>query len=134
MAREPHELRELVEVTHEYDLAYYTHDFESEAYWLWPLFDPSPAACDKGGSNFLGYVNDSELQSQFRLAMSHRKFEEVRSATRAVTALLEKKSMPLIPLWQLDKHLAYRKVVKPAGTPDPLLVFTQIDRWRKESE
>jgi ABC-type transport system substrate-binding protein len=130
-ALDPHKLSDAVEGTHSYDLAYYSHDYESEAYWLWPQFDPNTAARAPGGSNFLGYVNDSELQSLFQAAMSHRNFHEVQNATRAINAMMEKSKMPLIPLWQLDKHLACRAAVKPAKNVDPLLVFTQIDQWQK---
>ena len=35
------------------DLAYCHHDYTSEAYSLWPLFDPDKNARDPGGANFL---------------------------------------------------------------------------------
>lgn len=128
---DPHEIYNEVEVTQTYDLAYYSHDFESEAYWLWPLFDPSEEAMGSRGSNFLGYGNNGELQQQFLTALSHRRFEDVQKTTRSISSRLEK-AMPLIPLWQLDRHLFYRTVLKPIGLPDPLRVFTNIDHWERK--
>src|SRR5262249_29447582 len=74
IARSPRELRHDVEETHEYDLAYYCYDYPSEAYWLWPLLDPSVAATDPGGRNFLGY-DDETLPGLFQRAMAHREFK-----------------------------------------------------------
>jgi ABC-type oligopeptide transport system substrate-binding subunit len=125
-AVEPHKLREAVEKTHDYDLAYWHYDYPSEAYWLWPLFDPN--GTDQG-SNYLGYV-DGSLDSLFGQAMEHRDFGKVQEATRLIHELLAQQ-MPLVPLWQLDTFVAYRKEVKPAAL-DPLLVFSEVERWTKE--
>ena len=37
--------------------------------------------------------------------------------------------MPMIPLWQLDRHVVLSKAVQ---TPsfDPLLIFSDIEKWR----
>ncbi len=136
-AVEPHLLRQLVEGTpfiegreipFEYDLAYYSYDYPSEAYWLWPLFDPSPRAREKGGGNFLGYANDSSLEQQFRIAMSQRGFPEVKLTTNLIASLVEDR-MPLIPLWQLDRVLAVRRELVLPADLDPLLLFADIDQW-----
>ena len=42
----PYQLREDVEVTKKYDLAYYHYDFPDESYWLAPLFGPPPGAAE----------------------------------------------------------------------------------------
>jgi ABC-type oligopeptide transport system substrate-binding subunit len=127
--RSPRELRHDVEETHEYDLAYYFYDYPSEAYWLWPLFDPQAIATGPGGRNFLGYENDETLASLFQRAMAHREFKVVQDLTHRIHEVLYEK-MPLIPLWQLDSHFAVHNSVK--GMPDfvdPLLIFTDVERW-----
>lgn len=128
--RSPRQLRQEVELEHDYDLAYYCWDYPDETYWLWPLFDPR--AMGRGGRNFLGYGNDDQLQALFRRALDHRHFAEVRRLCHEIHAHLFEK-MPLIPLWQLDMHIALRndlKTVPPPEKIDPLLVFTEIEQWR----
>jgi peptide/nickel transport system substrate-binding protein len=127
----PRELRRLVEESHDYDLAYYHWDYPNEAYWLWPLFDPTAAG--PGGRNFLGYQNDAELTNLFRKAMERREFKAIQEITHDIHALLYEE-MPLIPLWQLDTHYAVRSglTLPPPGTIDPLLMFTDIEKWKLE--
>ncbi|HXG08933.1 MAG TPA: ABC transporter substrate-binding protein [Gemmataceae bacterium] len=126
-ALEPHRLRDDVELNHSYDLAYYHYDYPSDAYWLWPLFDPSPDARRSGGSNYLGYRDDGELVRWFRAAMMHRDFPKVQEYTRLIHDLVQSK-MLLIPLWQLDTCIALRKGLKPTNI-DPLLIFTDVEHW-----
>jgi ABC-type transport system substrate-binding protein len=126
----PAQLRQAVEQDHKYDLAYYHYDYTSEAYLLWPLFDPN--ATRPGGSNFLGYQPDSGLQKWFHAALNHREFARVVENTRAIELDLEGK-MPLIPLWQLDTLLAIQDGVKTApevNRLDPLRVFTDVEQWQ----
>jgi peptide/nickel transport system substrate-binding protein len=111
----------------EYELAYWKLDHASEAYWLWPWFDGRPAALAPGGSNFLGY-EDAALQSELRRTMGQRNFAEVRRLTHEIHAHLHER-MPLIPLWQLDTHLAVHPRLRPAGL-DPLLIFERVEDWK----
>jgi peptide/nickel transport system substrate-binding protein len=120
-----------VEQINDYDLAYYWHDYPTEAYWLWPLFDPQAAY--PGGRNFLGYVNDDVLASLFRKTMSHRDPTVVQELTHRIHELLYEQ-MPLIPLWQLDSLYAIHGSVQPPGRLDPLLIFTDVDRWVLEKK
>ena len=39
--------------------------------------------------------------------------------------------MPLIPLWQLDTHVAVHPSLRPAAL-DPLLVFDRVEDWKLE--
>jgi peptide/nickel transport system substrate-binding protein len=126
---QPHRLREDVEQTHDYDLAYYHHDYADDSYWLWPLFDPN--AVGSGGLNYLGYKDDARLQSLFRTAMGHRHFPQVQQRTHQIHLHIYD-HMPLIPLWQLDSHIAWRKNLKMGGPLDPLRVFTDAERWTLE--
>jgi ABC-type transport system substrate-binding protein len=111
-----------------YHLAYCQYDYPTDFYWLWPLFDPSESACRPGGSNYLRYQGDSDLESLFQKAMRHRNYEEVKKLTHDLHAHLYDK-MPLIPLWQLHTHIAISPNLKPVGI-DPVLVFTNVERWR----
>jgi ABC-type oligopeptide transport system substrate-binding subunit len=141
---EPNVLQQQVEQSHDYDLAYYSHDFADATYWLWPLFDPQ--STDIGGTNYLSYANDSTLQKYFRDAMNHRDFAELRKSTHLIHRVI-KDQMPLIPLWQLDRCVAFHQDVKlydgvkplplDGSQPislDPLAVFRHIESWRLEKK
>lgn len=121
-------LRQDVEMDHDYDLAYYAYDFPSEAYCLWPLFNPESRAREPGGSNFLGYHNDGNMESLFNRALGHREFAKVREYTQKIHAEIHAK-MPLIPLWQLDTVIAIHKDLAPVRI-DPLLIFNDVERWK----
>jgi peptide/nickel transport system substrate-binding protein len=128
----PRQLHDEVEVGHDFELAYYHYDYPTEAYWLWPLFNPNAKALDRGGKNFLGYQNDGQLESLFIRSMAYRDFQEVQRLTQEIHAYLHQK-MPLIPLWQLDTHLAIHDDLKPVRL-DPLLVFTDVEQWKLEKK
>lgn len=113
----------------DYELAYAHWDYESATYWLWPLFDPQPAAVQPGGSNYLGYDNDAILQNLFRTALGHRQFTALQTATHNIHAHLSQKKMPLVPLWQLDAHVAIPAGLT-TGALDPLRVFANVARWQ----
>jgi ABC-type oligopeptide transport system substrate-binding subunit len=118
VAREAHALRHEVEVANGYDLAYYHYDFPDETYWLGPLLGaPGKYLGAKGGPAL------TLLQE----ARGRRHFAEVRKQTRlAHEQLLQE--MPLVPLWQLDPLAALHEDLE-AVPFDPLLVFTDVDRW-----
>jgi ABC-type transport system substrate-binding protein len=128
----PRLLHDEIEFGHDYELAYYYHDYPTDAFWLWPLFSTNPKALDRGGKNYLGYQNDGPLESLFVKSMGHREFQEVRNWTHDIHAHLYQK-MPLIPLWQLDTHLAIHQDLTPVRI-DPLLVFTHVEQWRLEKK
>lgn len=121
-AMEPHQLREEVEVSNAYDLAYYHYDFPDETYWLKPLLG-SPGG---GRENYLGAQGGPAL-NQLQEAMARRQFAEVRKHTWLAHAQLLQE-MPLVPLWQLDPLAALSADLE-AVPFDPLLVFPDVDRW-----
>jgi ABC-type transport system substrate-binding protein len=124
----PQNLREDVEVRHDYQLAYYHYDHASETFWVAPLFDIDPQATDSRGSNYLGYI-DGDLQAQFQRARNHRDFSEVQKAMHMIHQTLVL-TMPLIPLWQLDTFLAHRKGMNLDRLPvDPLVIFNDVENW-----
>jgi ABC-type oligopeptide transport system substrate-binding subunit len=127
--RSRRDLHKDVEIQHDYELAYYAYDFPSEAYWLWPLFNPDARAINEpGGSNFLGYQNDGRLEALFQTAMSHRDFARVREVTHQIHQALWER-MPFIPLWQLDTVIAIHRDVITTRI-DPLVIFSEIERWK----
>ncbi len=126
---EPHQLREDVQRKHSYQLAYYHYDHPSDAYWVAPLFDLN--ATDDNGSNYLGYI-DGELQTEFEHAKNRRDFGEVQTTMHLIHRLLVQR-MPLIPLWQLDTFVAYRKGLNPTNL-DPLLIFNDVENWTLDAK
>jgi ABC-type oligopeptide transport system substrate-binding subunit len=133
----PAELRKAVEVDHDYQLAYYHWDHPDDSFWLWPLFDPESTG--KGGKNYLGF-GDTSLSSLFRRALQYREFSEVQRQTHMIHRRLYD-TMPLIPLWQLDSHVAIHDQLQtvPRWTEnvndrtanvDPLRLFTHAELWQ----
>jgi ABC-type oligopeptide transport system substrate-binding subunit len=129
--RTPRELYTDVESQRNYDLAYYHWDYNNEAYWLWPLFDQQKQAGSQDVRNFLGYQGDVVLDGLFHRAMAHRYFPKVKEITHEIHAHLYA-HMPLIPLWQLDTHIAYHNNLELPANIDPLLIFTDVEKWRLE--
>jgi ABC-type transport system substrate-binding protein len=121
---DPTQLRQDVERTQSYDLAYYHYDFPDETYWLRPLLSPPR---EGGDSNLFKFAHE-KIQEALQDATHYRDFAKVREYQWIVQKLLTEQ-MPFIPLWQLDPLLAYSRAVKPASL-DPLLVFTNIEEWR----
>jgi ABC-type transport system substrate-binding protein len=126
------EVHQAVARDHKYELAYFFWDYPSDAYWLGPLFDAAGAG--PGGPNFLGPLKDGELETLLSQLQQHRDFAEIQRLTRQVHRLLAHK-MPLIPLWQLDTHIAVHndlRMVPASRDIDPLLIFTNVEQWRLE--
>jgi len=112
----------------QYELAYHHHDYATEGYWLWPLFDSREEALKPGGTNFLGYKDDADLEDLFRNMMRQRDFAEVKKLAHNIQGHLFER-MPFIPLWQLDTHIAVHSALRPAHV-DPLLVFDAVADWK----
>jgi ABC-type oligopeptide transport system substrate-binding subunit len=122
---DPHKLREDVEGTHDYELAYYHYDFPDDTFWLGPLL--GQRALPQGG-NYLGYQGD--LSMRIQNSLSYRNPSELKQAARNTHEKLSAE-MPLIPLWQLDPLIAWQAHVKPEPFPfDPWRVFGDIETWR----
>jgi ABC-type transport system substrate-binding protein len=115
----------------QYQLAYWHHDYPNDLYSLWPLFDPRDEALETG-SNFLGYKDDGSLVELLQKAASYRDFAQVKRLTHDIhVALFER--MPLIPLWELEYHIAaHPSLVLPML--DPRCVFGTIGEWRLEKK
>jgi ABC-type transport system substrate-binding protein len=116
-------LRDAVEKTQNYDLAYYHYDFTSEAYSLKPLFEQG---------NYLNYPPEAQLQAKFIEMLSHRDFSEIERPAHHIHGIFQTK-VPFIPLWQLDTVVVYSNNLKP-GPIDPLLLFPGVEEWRLEKK
>jgi ABC-type oligopeptide transport system substrate-binding subunit len=126
---DPYKLRNDVEETQDYDLAYYHYDFPDDSYWLAPLLGPPPRADEKKNENMFRFIfTNTDIFTLLALAESHRNFAVVCQSQREIHKQLLK-HMPFIPLWQLDPLLAYRGEVQPVGL-DPCKVFSNIEEWR----
>jgi ABC-type transport system substrate-binding protein len=123
----PHDFRDAL-LERKYELAYCHYDYTSDVYWLAPLFDSSGEARAPGGSNFLRYENDEQLDSLLGQAMNSRDFNAIKKVTHEIHAHIVDK-MPIIPLWQLHTHIAVHPQLK-TGELDPLLVFTNVEDWK----
>jgi ABC-type transport system substrate-binding protein len=121
----PYQLREDVEQTPSYDVAYCHYDFPDESYWLSPLFS-SPPGTEVEKNIFM--FNNSLLSSLLAKVGNYRDFAEVRRFQWQIHELLNGE-MPLIPLWQLDPLLAYRREIQPVAL-EPLRVFANVEEWR----
>src|SRR5262249_1933646 len=123
---DPHVLRDKVEGSHAYDLAYYHYDFPSEAYWLWPLFhDAGPYLSTRKEEKSL---EDGDLSGLFRQAMARRDPPELQKLTHAIHNYLNNK-MYIIPLWQLGSYVAIRDTLETPSL-DPLRVLADVGEWR----
>jgi ABC-type transport system substrate-binding protein len=122
-----HDLRDKVEVSRAFDLAYYHFDFHSEAYWLWPLFHPYGTYFgSRRGEEGYG---DADLDSLFRLAMARRDPVELRKQTHLIHNHVNSK-MYVIPLWQLGSYYAIRDGIETPSI-DPLRVLAEVGQWQK---
>jgi ABC-type transport system substrate-binding protein len=118
-------LREDVEVTTSFDLAYYHYDYPDETYWLWPLLGPG-----RSGDNYLGFKN-GDVETAMRDAMGHRDMARVQLYMHVLHDVVAREA-PIVPLWQLDPLIAWTPIVQPAPF-DPLLVFTDAEQWHVEA-
>lgn len=118
----PRQLRTDVE-NGSYELAYYSYDFPDETYPLWPLFSALP---DNSPNIFRSPIG--KLDELLQAAKAYRDFARVKQDTWQIHQAAYD-TMPLIPLWQLDPLAAIYDTVD-APCFDPLLVFTEVDRWK----
>jgi ABC-type oligopeptide transport system substrate-binding subunit len=125
----PHQLRQDVEETLNYDLAYYHYDFPDETFWLMPLLGPGRG--DKAARNCFDYRG--ELVGKIKLSTSLRNFTQVKEYAQAIHRDFLDREMPFIPLWQLDPLFAYRQDERKAvimPPVDPQLMFTDVEWWQ----
>jgi peptide/nickel transport system substrate-binding protein len=119
------ELHEDVENTNDFELAYYYYDFPDDLYSLWPLLNPK---------SYLGYQDQNKaatVQALLQNVFAHRDPSIIRDTMHRIDDLLHDE-MPLIPLWQLDTHVAIHsdlKIDHPEAL-EPAQIFADVARWR----
>jgi len=121
----PWALRDAVEKTHDFDLAYYHYDFPDDTNSLWPLFG--------GDENYFGFPTQKEgMSGLLRDSVRFCDFQKVKEQARQLHLAFDQ-HVPLIPLWQLDPLLAIHDDVKTVPF-DRNLIFTDIEQWRLEGK
>jgi ABC-type transport system substrate-binding protein len=123
---------------HEFDLAYWRHDFDDPTYWIEPLVDQDPEARRPGGPNFMGYTQDETTAGLFAELRLHKHFPQVRQVTHRIHEQVARNGV-LIPLWQLGTYVAISRSVHPkdrhgnAITLDPFDPFGNVEHWELEA-
>ena len=80
------ELPRRVVEQHDFDLAYWRHDFDDPAYWLEPLFDQAPQAHRPGGPSFMGYTQDKVIALSPMVIMAVGRMNSARQCyTHSIT-------------------------------------------------
>ncbi|MCS6975619.1 MAG: ABC transporter substrate-binding protein [Gemmatales bacterium] len=120
-------LAELAGDRPQFDLLYWRHDFENETLNLWPLFDPQ--GIGPRGRNFMGFERDSQVEGRFRELQQHRDFGFIREKAQMLHDLLTLQKMVLIPLWQLDRHVAVHRNLRPTRI-HPHHIVEDIELWQ----
>jgi len=115
---------------HEFDLAYWRHDFKDETYWLWPLLNPADG--NMGGANFMGYVPDAQLTDLFARVLSHKMFRTIQTNTHEIHRALSREAV-MVPLWELDTYVAVGDTVQDAQF-SAMTFFENIDSWKIRAE
>lgn len=120
-------MAELASDRPQFDLLYWRHDFENETLNLWPLFDPQ--GIGPRGRNFMGYERDSQVEGRFREIQQHRDYGFIREKAQMLHDLLTLQKMVLIPLWQLDRHVAVHRNLRPTRI-HPHHIVEDIELWQ----
>lgn len=144
-------MRDLLVRVHEerrYDLAYVPFDYPDEwyPYALAALLDPT--AVGRGGRNCFSFLKpetqpDAEDLRLGQLLAELRQFRDYDTLARQAAEIAERfnQSLPFIPLWQLDRHLAIHRRLRLFFDPDvpadpaslnPTTLFTRVAWWRLE--
>jgi len=146
----PRELLRRVEEIHDYDLAYIPFDYTDDWYPLALGSFLDANASGGGGRNFSGYLTrGSELTEEderlARLLADDARIHRDPSLLRTIAHEIHRRfddAAPLVPLWQLDRHMVISNAVKihfdgqfdevSARFLNPTTLFSSIGRWRVE--
>lgn len=147
---EPVSTRELLVRVHEehrYDLAYIPFDYPDDwyPYALAALLDRN--AVMRNGRNCFSFRKpetrpDAEDLRLGQLLDDLRQLRDYDTLVRRTADIVERfnQSLPFIPLWQLDRHIAIHRQLRICFEPDapvdpavalhPTLLFTRVAYWR----
>ena len=126
-AASPDDFADRILRRHDFDLAYWRHDYADETYELWPLFDPDPAAQAAGGANFMGAVPDASLAGFFRELALHKRYADIRALMHKIHDHVAR-TAAIIPLWQLDVYVAVDDSLQGIAL-DPDVLFGDVRQW-----
>jgi ABC-type transport system substrate-binding protein len=111
----------------DFDLVYWAHDFGNESLDLWPLFDPQ--GLGENGRNYLGFERDSQVEGKFRELQQRRDYSYIRFQTHILHDMLTEQKMALIPLWQIDRHVAVHRSLRLTRL-HPVYIVDDIEEWQ----
>ena len=146
----PRDLYKRVEAEHRFSVAYRTHDYRDDWYPLGLATQLDPDAAGPNGRNVTGFALKQSAPSAADDALAQKLTDATR--TRDFEGRLKPlahdihrkfaESVPFVPLWQLDRHVAVSKKVKvqfdgsaeevPAKRLDPTPLLQNVSRWRVE--
>jgi len=113
-----------IRIQHDFDLVYTNYTFD-DTYDIFPLFDP--AATEKGGTNFHGFV-DSRLMELFLQLHSSLNPWLVRASSHKIHRFLHEETAHLF-LWQLDSYAAYLRNLRNVES-HPYHLFQFPENWK----
>lgn len=144
----PADLHKRVTSERRFGMAYLTHDYADDWYPLGLANYLDPDAAGTGGRNATGFglkqsaptAADDTLAQRLMDATRTRDFEgRLRPLAHDIHRQFAD-SVPFVPLWQLDRHIAISKRVKiqfdgsseevPAERLDPTVLFQNVGRWQ----
>jgi len=144
----PAEFYRRVYQEHRFELAYLTHDYSSDwsAHELAALLDPTVATAD--GRNCFSYrvksTNPTTEDDRFGQLLADVRTSRDPERVRTLAAEIHRRfneTVPFLPLWQIDMHMAVSNKLRISfdGTTtllpkylDPVRLFQGAARWRME--
>jgi len=138
-----------VQDEHRYDLAYVPFDYPDDwhPFALGAALDP--AAAGRGGRNWFSFLaagtnpqnEDQQLGQVLNVLRQHREPGKLMQLALEANTYFNR-SLPFIPLWQLDRHTVIHNnlkvVLDDSNTPvnprvlNPTTLFQGVARWRLE--
>lgn len=115
----------------EFDLLYTTWDFQNENLNLRPLFDV--VANNGQGANFSGYQlppmqQDPTLMRYLANGLNNRELENARRQMYSTHKHVMDNAL-IVPLYQLDKHVAVHRSLDRYERFHPVYVFDGVEKW-----
>jgi ABC-type transport system substrate-binding protein len=146
----PADFHKRVAAEHRFSVAYLSHDYTDDWFPLGLATFLDPDAAGANGRNVTGFglrqsgptAADDALAQRLLDATRTRDFDGKLKPLAHDIHKAFADSVPFVPLWQLDRHLAVSRKVKiqfdgsaeevPAARLDPTPLFQNVSRWRVE--
>ena len=122
---------EMTKPVPEFDLLYTTWDFGNENFNLRPLLDV--VGSNGQGANFMGYQlppmpQDPTLMRFLGNALTNRDLENARRQMYSIHKHMVENAI-IVPLYQLDKHVAVHRSLDQYERFHPVYVFDGVEKW-----